>query len=176
MHSPIRKDVLFHYGMNVHYDPQLTIERGLLPLTVVDPERAYALADLFHRLDDQFATPVLGASEERHTGIYLTPIDFRTITGDERPALAWIGQFGRFHVPLSALESDQAVLTWEGPFPRTSLPLGPSALERAAEVWTATLVLEWFGRDRNRMFYHVPQVVTYQARVSVEEGQWEPPI
>jgi hypothetical protein len=29
-------------------------------------------------------------------------------------------------------------------------------------LWRAADIERWFGRDRTRLFFHVPQVVTYQ--------------
>jgi hypothetical protein len=36
------------------------------------------------------------------------------------------------------------------------------------------MIVEWFGRDQSRMFFHVPQVVTYQDMIPVAADQWQP--
>jgi hypothetical protein len=169
----VKTDELFHYGLRPDFDPIPVIRSGLLPLSVVNPASAEERRDLYHQLDEQWAQPVLGPGV-RHTGIFLTPVDFDQIPPD-RPSIAWIQQFGRFRIPVTAVATDRAVLTWAGPFPRTSLALTTAALERAAALWPTALVARWFGRNSSKMFYDVPQVVTYQHRIPVSADQWDPP-
>lgn len=170
----VRTDVLFHYGLRYDFDPVPVVHRGILPLSVVDPAAARARLDGLRALYELFAASVLGPGDGRHTGIFLTPIDFRAMR-DDSPAIAWIQGFGRFAIPLTAIAPGAAVLTWEGPFLRTALVLSAAALERAADTWSPELVRQWFGRDRFRMFFHVPQVVTFQDTIPVSPAQWEPP-
>jgi hypothetical protein len=172
--SVIRTDVLFHYTLRPGFDPTAVFRKGLLPLSSLDPVAADASRGTRRELYVLFAAPVLGPHGDRHSGIFLTPIDFNRIRGDG-PNVAWIKSFGRFQVPLTALESPVSVVTWGSPFPRTSLALSSSALAEAAHLWSSGLILQWFGRDRSRMFFHVPQVVTFQDVILVAVDQWQPP-
>jgi hypothetical protein len=91
-----------------------------------------------------------------NSGVFLTPIDFRQLPGTslhDRP---------RLEIPLESVDPDWAVLTYEWRGERVSRRLCPEALADAAALWRAADVERWFGRDRTRLFFHVPQVVTYQ--------------
>lgn len=39
-------------------------------------------------------------------------------------------------------------------------------MPEAAGLWDAQRVTDCFGRDRTCLFFHVPQVATYQPRVA----------
>jgi hypothetical protein len=41
-------------------------------------------------------------------------------------------------------------------------------------LWDDPLVTDWFGRDRTRLFFHVPQVATYQPLVATDLADVEP--
>ncbi len=150
----IRTDVLFHYALRPDFDPTPVVQQRLLPLSVVDPDAARERRDL-RALYELFAATVLGPGGDRHTGIFLTPIDFHPIR-DDGSAIAWVKGFGRFRIPLRAITPASAVLTWAGPFRRTSVALHPAALERAAQIWSPDLIFRWFGRDRSRIVLSRP--------------------
>jgi hypothetical protein len=76
-------------------------------------------------------------------------------------------------VPVGRIDRTAAVVTWELDAGRVSRPFGPAALEEAAALWDAELVTEWFGRDRTRLFFHAPQVATYQPRVATTPSDVE---
>jgi hypothetical protein len=113
----------------------------------------------YERLYALVAEPVLGLPYTG-SGVFLTPLDFRDLTG------TLLHGRDRIAVPLERVDATRAVLTWEVE-ERVSLPLGREALERAAAEWPAGRVREWFGRDRTRLFFHVPQVAAYGGRIEV---------
>ena len=166
MLSPVRADRVFHYLLRPGTSavPDI-LEKGLLPLDVVDPARLEQInrsrPDVFRILFKEFASRVLPPSAFRHTGIFLTPIDFRLLPKHPLAGALRIG------VPIEAIDGTQATVTWAGPWPRVSLPFGRSALERARGAWTPPLIREWYGKDPTMNFFQVPQVVTYQESVSV---------
>ncbi len=175
MDNVIRSDVLFHYGLHPDFDPGPVVRNGLWPLSRIQPDLTPERRAVFRALDAVFAEPVLGPDPDRHTGIYLTPIDFQALASADRPTLAWIRGFGRFRIPREVLDPAHAVMTWAGPFPRTVRALSDDALADARHRWTPERVVVWFGTDRTKMFWHVPQVVAYQPVVPVSWDQWEPP-
>ena len=69
----------------------------------------------------------------------------------------------RIAIPLEALDPAHAVLTYMLDDRRVVLPLSAAHLERAAELWPAGMVEEWFARNRNMIFFYVPQAAVYQA-------------
>lgn len=115
----VRTDVLFHYALRPDFDPRPVVQQGLLPLSGVNPDVARERRDGLRALDELLAASVLGPADGRHTGIFLTPIDFRPIR-DDGQAIAWVKRFGRFEIPLTAITPASAMLTWEGPIPHTS--------------------------------------------------------
>ena len=163
---------LFHYALTPQSDFEEIVHDGLRPLSdFPESERwrqiAAELPGFFERVYELVAAPVL-ETPYANSGIFLTPIDFRALPGSllhDRPRVA---------VPIDRIDAQRAVVTWDlGE--RVSLPFGPAALAQGAALWDAALVEEWFGRDQSRLFFHVPQVASYQERVRVEPGDVERP-
>jgi hypothetical protein len=162
---------LFHYALDEGADLDEIVRDGLRPLSdFPDGERWRQIEEqapgFFEHVYRLVAEPVLQRPYER-SGIFLTPIDFRLLPGsllELRPRLA---------VPVDRIDPTRAVVTWELDGERVSRPFGPAALEEAAATWDDALVTEWFGRDRTRLFFHVPQVAAYQSRVELEPGDLE---
>jgi hypothetical protein len=104
------------------------------------------------------------------SGVFLTPIDFRVLPGSLLEGRV------RLRIPISRIDGSRAVVTWHAEGDRVSLALDENSLARAAAEWPAERVTEWFGRDPTRLFFHVPQVATYQPRIQVEPGDLEPAV
>lgn len=155
-------DRLFHYVLQPHDGLVDEIVRnGLRPLSdLPTSDRWVALQrhrpGFFEDLYDAWARPVLGRPYPGRSGIFLTPIDFRRLPG------IWLADRPRVAVPLDLIDRSWSCLTYGGDCPRTTLPLSPETLEEAAAYWSADRVRRWFGRDSTKLFYDVPQVVTYQ--------------
>lgn len=162
---------LFHYALVAEADFDAIVREGLRPLSdFPDGDRWREIEEhapgFFERLYGLVAEPVLRRPYER-SGIFLTPVDFRELPGSllhGRP---------RLRIPVERIEAGSAVLTWERDEGRVSLPFSPEALERAGREWDADQVESWFGRDRTRLFFHVPQVAAYQPRVTIDPGDVE---
>ena len=162
---------LFHYAVVEDADFDAILREGLRPLSdFPDSERWQEIErhapGFFERLYALVAEPVLERPYER-SGIFLTPIDFRLLPG------SLLHDRARLRIPIERIESDSAVLTWERDEGRVSVPFGPEARERARSEWDAAEVESWFGRDRTKLFFHVPQVAAYQARIDVTEADVE---
>jgi hypothetical protein len=164
---------LFHYALHSASHLDAIVREGLRPLSdFPESERWRAIEaevpGFFESVYARVAEPVLGTPYER-SGVFLTPIDFRLLPG------SLLEERVRLRIPLERIEGTRAVVTWHAEGDRVSLPFDAEALGRAAEEWPARRVTSWFGRDPTRLFFHVPQVATYQPRVAVEPDDVEPP-
>lgn len=162
---------LFHYALEANSDLAAVAAEGLRPLSDFPESDRWRQIEqeapgFFERLYEMLGEPHLDRPYER-SGVFLTPVDFRQLPGSllhERP---------RIRVPVERIEASLAVVTWELAGRRATRPFGREALEEAAQTWTPDLVAQWFGRDRTRLFFHVPQVATYQQRVATEPSDVE---
>lgn len=157
-------DFLYHYFFT---DPSEEIvasicEKGLRPLSA-QPDRAARLAEIerwspghFERLYHDWAEPILRHPYNGVTGVFLTPIDFRHLAG------SLLETATRVAVPLDRIDPRHAVLTYQSDR-RVSLPLSRTNLERTRADWPDTRINEHFGIDPERVFYLVPQAVSYQT-------------
>ena len=162
---------LFHYALDSAGDLDAIVSEGLRPLSdFPESERWRAIEaespGFFERVYALVAEPVLGVPCAG-SGVFLTPIDFRLLPG------SLLQERGRLRIPISRIDGSRAVVTWHAEGERVSLPFAAEALARTADEWPAQRVTEWFGRDPTRLFFHVPQVATYQPRVAVEPEDLE---
>jgi hypothetical protein len=165
-----RTDRLYHYLINGEEALSAILAAGLLPLSAMpESPRWQQLASVrpgFYRdLYAQFAEPVIRRPYS-NSGIFLTPIEFRLL-----PGLA-LATALRIAVPLAAIERESAALTYEGGGERVILPLTPETLLETARQWPAEVVRAWFGRDRSKIFFHVPQVAAYQEGGIPVSPEW----
>jgi len=153
------------------------LEEGLLPASMrpvtshPDPDRRLEFLKTIHEL---IAAPVLGRPYT-NSGVFLTPIDFRHPAGREiawRPGLP-AARLPRVVVPVADLDPALSVVTWVEEGLRVTMRLGAAALREAAEKWPAPRVAEWFGHDRTKMFFYVPQIACYQGRIPVKRAWFE---
>lgn len=127
------------------------------------------LPNHFADLYAEMARAVLGWDEAPTSGIFLTPLDFRAIPGHALAAVE------RLEIPLVSIVAECSVLTFAAEDGRVSKPLDAGTLSAAVAAWPASRIAEWFGRDPERLFWHVPQVVSYQTHVPVSVEFWSSP-
>lgn len=171
MRSVLSTTHLFHYALEAAADLASIAEEGLRPLSDFPESDRWRQFDqhapgFFEFLYRSLAEPLLGRPYER-SGVFLTPIDFRLLPGSLLHARP------RIRIPVARIDASAAIVTWVLDGERVTRPFGPESLEEAAVLWDAELVTEWFGSDRTRLFFFVPQVVTYQPRVSTEPADVE---
>jgi hypothetical protein len=81
-----------------------------------------------------------------------------------------------YNVPLEHIDPQWAVLSYVIEEQRHSYALSPETLIMTAELWDEEMVARWFGVDSNRLFFYVPQVVTYQPDgIQIMKGDFEDP-
>ena len=91
-----------------------------------------------------------------NAGVFVSPIDFRLL-----PESIMFDKT-RVRIPVARIDPAYACLTYVLDDERISLPFSPENLRRAAEIWTAEMVTEWFAKDRSKIFFYVPQLAVYQ--------------
>lgn len=157
-----RTDTLYHYLFRPSADVHASIlENGLRPLSdFPESERWQAIQEarpgFFKWVYEYMAVSVINKPYV-NSGIFVTPIDFRLLPD------AYLHDKPRFAIPISRIDPEWACISYEIGDQRTSLPLTAESMQVVAELWTAETVMHWFARDNTRVFFHVPQVVTYQA-------------
>lgn len=160
-----RTDCVYHYLINDDSVADSIIQNGLLPLSSFPESPRWKLINqhlpgVFESLYTLFAEPIL-KKPYTNSGIFLTPIDFHQMT--DLP----IATCTRLSIPTSAIDADSASLTYELGGQRVVLAFDTQALREVQTQWTEDMVRAWFGRDNSRMFFYVPQVVTYQDRIPI---------
>ena len=170
-----RTDRLYHYLIGGEGALAAILERGLLPLSA-QPESVRWRAierewpGFYRGIYATFAEPLL-QRPYRHSGVFLTPIDFRRLPDLPLAATA------RIALPLAAVERDSAALTYVLEDRRLVLPLTPGTLAEAARRWPAAMVRAWFGRDQSKLFWFVLQVAVYQeGSIPIREEWVEPAV
>ncbi|MHB9146559.1 MAG: hypothetical protein ACYC5Y_14670 [Symbiobacteriia bacterium] len=113
---------------------------------------------LYEEVYQQIGAPVIHRPYS-NSGVFLTPIDFRVL-----PDLP-LARMARIAIPAEAIDADRSSLTYELEGRRLVLPVSAATLAETARLWPEPVVRQWFGRIRNMLFYHLPQVAVY-----VDEG------
>jgi hypothetical protein len=67
-------------------------------------------------------------------------------------------------VAPSRLDPACSALTWMSQGQRARYRLSQQALQLAAAIWTAERRHQWFGQDRQRLFWHVPQIGSFPGQ------------
>lgn len=161
---------LYHYLLNGEESLPAILANGLLPLSAMPESSRWRQLEAEHPgfyrgLYAQFAEAVLRRPYS-NSGIFLTPIDFRLL-----PELALV-RVARISFPLDAIERESAVLTYADDGARVALPLTPETLAATARRWPSEAVRAWFGRDRSKLFFHVPQVAVYREGGIPVRAEW----
>jgi len=163
----------FHTFLNPH-DGQLesVFEKGLRPLSDFPESERWqqiqqAMPGFFENLYEMIAKPVL-QKPYSNSGVFISPIDFQLLPN------SIMHNRTRIKIPFSRIDPEYAVLTYVLNEERITLPLTEENLSKTAEIWTDTLVTEWFGKDQSKIFFYVPQIATYQPDgIHVEAGDLE---
>ncbi len=157
-----RTDTFYHYLFRPSAEVHASIlEHGLRPLSdFPESERWQAIQEarprFFEWVYEYMAKEIVGKPYV-NSGVFVTPIDFRLLPD------TYLHDKPRFAIPLDRIDPEWACISYEIDDQRTSLSLTTESLQAIAELWTAEMVLNWFARDNTRVFFHVPQVVTYQS-------------
>ncbi len=115
-----------------------------------------AMPGFFENLYQMIGQEVLNRPY-RNAGVFVSPIDFKLM-----PNGSPMAKYTRVRIPIERIKPDDAVLTYVLDDKRVNLPLNTKNLQHCAEIWTAEMVQEWFGRDQSKIFYYVPQIAVYQ--------------
>jgi hypothetical protein len=168
-------DTLYHYLFNP--DPELIssiLENGLRPLSDFPESPRWKQIEsiypgFFEWLYGEFAAPIL-KKPYANSGIFLSPIDFRRMPDSLMYAKL------RVNVPVERIDPQWSALSYVIDNQRLTYSLNPETLSRSAELWDEEKVARWFGVDSNRLFFYVPQVVTYQpGGIYVDKGDFDDP-
>lgn len=163
---------LFHYFFSDEASTRADIERdGLRPLSdFPDSERwreiEAHMPGFYRNLYGMMAQPVLRRPYE-NSGVFITPVDFRVVTGTH------LHDKPRFRIPIDRIVAADTIVTYVIGDERRSLPFSAEILAETAAIWNEDMIRTWFGRDETKLFFHVPQVATYQGSTFVEPGDFE---
>ncbi len=163
---------VFHYMINPEMNEvQTFLENGIRPLSDF-PESARwqqihkHMPDFYENLYYLIAQPIL-LSPYSNSGIFVTPIDFRKLPGTE------LQLSPRFKIPLDRLDPQWTVVTYVLFDERISMPFDLDVMKEVSRTWKEDLVRKWFGIDRTKLFFYVPQVAAYQGKIEVYEADFE---
>lgn len=136
------------------------LTRGLRPLSDFPESPRWQqiqtqLPGFFEDLYDMIAKPVLHAPYT-NSGVFVSPIDFSRL-----PQSIMFNKT-RVRIPISRIDPATACLTYVLNDERISLPFTEDNLQKAADLWTADMVNEWFAVDQSKIFFYVPQIAVYQ--------------
>lgn len=171
-HLVCSSDYLFHYLMNPEHEDFLSFYRNdLRPLSDFPDSQRWKqvqehMPGFYEQLYRMIAEPIL-QKPYLYSGIFVTPIDFRLLPGSYLEAKA------RFRFPINRIDSDLAVITYVLDDQRVTLPFSQDNLAKTAELWDGEMITKWFGVDKTKVFFYVPQVAVYQPSIQVEEADFE---
>ena len=156
-------EYVFHALLNPEFDKVEAILRtGIRPLSDF-PEsdrwkqiEAY-MPGFYKNLYETIAKPVI-KQPYHNSGIFVTTIDFQQLPE------SFMNNKTRIKIPIAQLDPAYCVLTYVIDEERISLALNQANLEKAAEIWTADKVREWFAKDQSKIFFYVPQIAVYQPQ------------
>lgn len=163
---------LHHY----FFDPEpgaaeSVLETGIRPLSdFPDSERWRQLEEhipgFYRSVYQLIAAPVLN-QPYTNSGIFITPIDFRLLPGTH------LHDKPRFVIPIERIDPARSVLTYVLDEERINLSFSEANLGETAALWDDEMVRAWFGIDRTKVFFYVPQVAAYQGRIDVTAADFE---
>lgn len=136
------------------------LQYGLRPLSdFPDSERWQQIESqmpgFFEQLYTDIAAPVVG-KPYMNSGVFVSPIDFQLMPG------SLLFNRTRVKIPVSRLDPAFSALTYVIDEQRVSLSLTTDHLATTADLWTGEMVSRWFAVDNSKIFYYVPQIMTYQ--------------
>jgi hypothetical protein len=150
---------------------QSVLENGLRPLSDFPESERWQqiekeMPGFFAQLYEMIAAPIVKKPYE-NSGIFVSPIDFRLLPG------SFLHDKPRAVIPISRMDPAVSALTYVLDGERISLRVNEQTLQRTSEIWTADMVNEWFARDHTKVFFFVPQLVTYQGQIEVGAEDFE---
>jgi hypothetical protein len=164
---------LYHYLFNPDEAVISSIcEQGLRPLSDFPESPRWeeiqnSLPGVFEWIYREFAEPIL-QKPYINSGVFLSPINFRLMPG------SLMYESPRFVIPVERIDPEWSCLTYVIDDQRISLHLTAENLQRTADLWTYDLVERWFAVDKTKVFFYVPQVVSYQPEgIPVQPGEYE---
>jgi|GEM_PF-1735185 len=152
---------LYHYVFNEESDTLASmLEIGMRPLShFPESERWKKIQEhipgMFKNLYENFVQSVI-QKPYSNSGIFVTPIDFYRLPG------TYLHDKTRIAIPVASLDPGWSAIMYVLDDERHSLALNQETFQSAAEIWHEDMVREWFGKDKSKVFFYVPQVVTYQ--------------
>ena len=166
-------EYVYHAMLNPEFDKVETILKdGLRPLSdFPESERWKQMEEympgFYKQLYEGIAQPVI-KKPYSNSGVFVTTIDFQKLPD------SFMNNKTRIKIPIAQLDPSYCVLTYVINEERISLELTEGNLEKAADIWTAEMVQEWFAKDRSKLFYYVPQIAVYQPQgISVQRENVE---
>ena len=161
MESICSTKIAYHYLFNDTPEVIDSIKNnGLQPLSNFPNSKGWqqindAFPDFFEKLYGKFAKPVI-QKPYLNSGVFLTPIDFKLLPD------SIVSNKGRLEIPIAKIDPEWAVITYVYNDKRVSLTFSKENLENSSKLWNKQLVERWFGVNKERLFFYVPQIVTYQ--------------
>lgn len=164
---------VYHALLNPEFDKvEAIVKNGLRPLSDFPESDRWkqleqVMPGFYSQLYETIAQPVI-KKPYTNSGIFVTTIDFQKLPG------SLMNNKTRIKIPITQLDPAYCVLTYVINEERVSLELTKANLEKAAAIWTAAMVQEWFAKDSSKIFYYVPQVAVYQPQgISVQRENIE---
>lgn len=156
-------EYVYHALLNPDFDKvEAILKDGLRPLSdFTESDRWKQLEEhmpgFYRNLYEAIAQPII-KKPYSNSGIFVTTIDFQKLPD------SFMNNKTRIKIPIAQLDPAYCVLTYVINEERVSLELTQENLEKAADLWTAEMVQEWFAKDHTKIFYFVPQVAVYQPQ------------
>lgn len=166
-------EYVYHAMLNPEFDKvEIILKDGLRPLSdFPESERWKQMEEhrpgFYKYMYEGIAQPII-KKPYSNSGIFVTTIDFQKLPD------SFMNNKTRIKIPISQLDSSYCVLTYVINEERVALELAEENLEKAADIWTAEMVQEWFAKDRSKLFYYVPQIAVYQPQgISIQRENIE---
>jgi hypothetical protein len=166
---------VFHYMFNQQADTvESMLKHGIRPLSdFPESERwqeiQHHMPNFFEKLYEMIAEPII-QKPYGDSGIFVTPIDFYELPN------TYLHDKERIAIPIERIDSKWAAATYIVDEERQTFALNQQVLQDIAELWREDWVREWFGKDQTKVFFYVPQIVTYQANgIPITEADFQRP-
>ena len=156
-------EYVYHALLNPEFDKvEAILKDGLRALSEFpESDRWKQLEEympgFYKNLYETIAQPIIKMPYS-NSGIFVTTIDFQKLPD------SFMNNKTRIKIPIADLDPTYCVLTYVLNEERVSLELTPENLEKAADIWTAEMIGEWFAKDNTKIFYYVPQIAVYQPQ------------
>lgn len=156
-------EYVYHAMLNPEFDKvEAILKDGLRPLSDFPESDRWKqlekhMPGFYQNLYEGIAKPIT-KKPYSNSGIFVTTIDFQKLPD------SFMNNKNRIKIPVAELDPVFCVLTYVLNEERVALELTQENLEKAAQIWEADKVMEWFAKDPTKIFYYVPQVAVYQPQ------------